>query len=120
MLKELKRTALSKSSVISFSRIEQIGIEGFNTIFIPVEYSPLADLVANDKLGKFLVHFNKKGKPTGLVCHGPAAQLSVLPNSKKFGFSMKSGKEPKPVAGLIYENYDLISLSSANGATAVK
>ncbi|WP_299585070.1 type 1 glutamine amidotransferase domain-containing protein [uncultured Microbulbifer sp.] len=120
LLEELKITDPNNSPVVSFSRIEQIGIENFDAIFVPGGHAPLADLVANEKLGKFLIHFNKKGKPTGLVCHGPAALLSALPNSKEFEASMKRGEEPKSVTGWIYENYDLTSFSNTEEATATK
>ncbi|EAY24645.1 type 1 glutamine amidotransferase domain-containing protein [Microscilla marina] len=108
------------SPVVSFARIEQIGIENFDAVFVPGGHAPLGDLVDNDLLSKFLHHFHAKSKPTGLVCHGPVALLSSLPNSAGFEADMRAGKKAKPAKGWIYAGYKMTVFSNSEEATATK
>ncbi len=108
------------SPVISFARVDQIGIENFDAIFFPGGHAPLGDLVANDYVSKFLNHFHAESKPTGLVCHGPVALLSSLPNSKEFEAQMKAGKAAKPGKGWIYEGYNMTVFSNSEETIATK
>ncbi|MCG7546398.1 type 1 glutamine amidotransferase domain-containing protein [Pseudoalteromonas sp. Of7M-16] len=108
------------SPVVSFSRIEQIGVDKFDAIFVPGGHAPLGDLVANPKLGVFLKHFNAAQKPTGLVCHGPVALLSALPDAKAFETQMKLGKEPTSTKGWIYEGYKMTTFSNSEEAVATQ
>ena len=109
-----------KSPVVSFSRIEQIGIEKFDAVFVPGGHAPLGDLVANEQLGEFLRHFNAQGKPTGLVCHGPVALLSALPNAAEFETQMKTGKSAKPENGWVYDGYKMTTFSNSEEAVATQ
>ena len=38
----------------------------------------MEDLYRDKTVGKILKHFHEKGKPTGLICHGPIALVSAL------------------------------------------
>jgi len=96
LFNRLMLTDKKHSPVVSFARIAQIGIEKFDAVFVPGGHAPLGDLVANDLLNEFLHHFHAKAKPTGLVCHGPVALLSSLPNSAEFEADMRAGKKAKP------------------------
>ncbi|MCW8878024.1 MAG: type 1 glutamine amidotransferase domain-containing protein [Kangiellaceae bacterium] len=120
LLNELMLTNKEKSPVLSFSRIEQIGIENFDAVFVPGGHAPLGDLVANDQLGKFLRHFNAESKPTGLVCHGPVALLSALPNNDEFETQMKAGQKAEPTNGWIYGGYNMTTFSNSEEAVATQ
>lgn len=120
VFKDLQLTDKQQSPVVSFSRIEQIGIERFDALFVPGGHAPLGDLVANEYLGRFLRHFNAEAKPTGLVCHGPVALLSALPNSKAFEAQMKAGEVAQPGEGWIYDGYKLTVFSNSEETVATK
>lgn len=108
------------SPVISFARVEQIGIENFDAVFVPGGHAPLGDLVANEQLGEFLNYFHAESKPTGLVCHGPVALLSSLPNSQDFEAEMKADRKAKPGTGWIYDGYNITVFSNSEEAIAKK
>ncbi|KZN69028.1 type 1 glutamine amidotransferase domain-containing protein [Pseudoalteromonas luteoviolacea] len=108
------------SPVMSFSRIEQIGIEQFDAVFVPGGHAPLGDLVSNEQLGQFLRHFNATQKPTGLVCHGPVALLSALPNAQQFEQQMKSNGKAKAAKGWVYDSYKMTTFSNSEEAVATK
>ncbi|KZN35097.1 thiazole biosynthesis protein ThiJ [Pseudoalteromonas luteoviolacea CPMOR-2] len=108
------------SPVVSFSRIEQIGVEKFDAVFVPGGHAPLGDLVSNEQLGGFLRHFNAEQKPTGLVCHGPVALLSALPNAKQFEQQMKSDGKAKAAAGWVYDGYKMTTFSNSEETVATQ
>ncbi|WP_102402864.1 type 1 glutamine amidotransferase domain-containing protein [Vibrio sp. 10N.261.55.A7] len=117
---ELKLTDKQTSPVVSFSRIEQIGIENFDAVFVPGGHAPLGDLVANDQLGDFLRHFNAEGKPTALVCHGPIALLSALPDNREFESKLKAGDKVQPTQGWIYDGYQMTTFSNSEETVATQ
>ena len=106
--------------MLSFSRIEQIGIENFDAVFVPGGHAPLGDLVSNDQLGEFLRYFNATSKPTGLVCHGPVALLSALPNNVEFEMQMKNGKNATPAKGWVYSGYNMTTFSNSEETVATQ
>ncbi|KID54959.1 thiamine biosynthesis protein ThiJ [Pseudoalteromonas luteoviolacea] len=110
----------TQSPVISFARVEQMGIEQFDAVFVPGGHAPLGDLVANPQLGEFLKHFNATQKPTGLVCHGPVALLSALPNAAEFEAQMKQGEKAQPAKGWIYADYQMTTFSNSEEAVATQ
>lgn len=109
-LGRLQLLAPVQSPVLSLARVEQIGVERFDAVFIPGGTAPMQDLVADPVLGRILRAFHQAGKPTALVCHGPAALLSSLPHARSFAAAMtrgSAGKQP----GWIYAGYRLTALS---------
>ncbi|GAA5445250.1 protein/nucleic acid deglycase HchA [Microbulbifer sp. NBRC 101763] len=120
LFNQLMLTDKDHSPVVSFARIEQIGIENFDALFVPGGHAPLGDLVSNDQLGSFLRHFNTESKPTGLVCHGPVALLSALPNSSEFEAQMKAGKKAKAAKGWVYDGYKMTSFSNSEESVATQ
>ncbi|MEM9547840.1 MAG: type 1 glutamine amidotransferase domain-containing protein [Bacteroidota bacterium] len=120
LFNRLMLTDKEHSPVVSFARVDQIGIDNFDAVFVPGGHAPLGDLVANDLLSKFLNHFHSVSKPTGLVCHGPVALLSSLPNSKEFETKMKAGKKANPGNGWIYEGYNMTVFSNEEETIATK
>ncbi len=75
---KLSLTSTTNSPVISLSRVEQIGYDRFDAVYIPGGHAPMQDLIASPELGRLLTNFHQKNKTTALVCHGPAALLSAL------------------------------------------
>lgn len=120
LFESLKITDKKSSPVISFSRVEQLGIETFDGVFVPGGHAPIGDLVANKQLGNFLKHFNAESKPTALVCHGPVALLSAMPNSAEFEQQLKAGKGDFPNKGWVYDGYQMTTFSNSEEAVATK
>ena len=54
----------------------------FSAIFVPGGHAPMEDLAKNSRLGRILTAFHNMGKPTALICHGPAALLSTTGKEK--------------------------------------
>ncbi|WP_052701787.1 type 1 glutamine amidotransferase domain-containing protein [Marinomonas sp. S3726] len=120
LFNNLMLTDKTHSPVVSFARIEQMGVEKFDAVFVPGGHAPLGDLVSNDMLGSFLRHFNSESKPTALVCHGPVALLSALPNSTEFEAQMKDGSKATPAEGWIYDDYKMTTFSNSEETTATQ
>ncbi len=56
---------------------EEGALKDFAGIFIPGGHAPMEDLAEDQHLGIILKFFHDQGKPTALICHGPAALLST-------------------------------------------
>ena len=80
----------------------------------------MEDLVVDDQLGRIMTQFHLAGKPTGLVCHGPIALLSSLPNNDEFVDALKAGKSVKPDASWIYAGYKMTVFSNTEEVVATK
>lgn len=67
-------------------------------IFVPGGHAPMTDLWNDKDLGRILMHFHNRNKPTGIICHAPVALLST------------TLVQPKPWA---YEGYQMTCYSNA-------
>jgi putative intracellular protease/amidase len=94
LLDNLELTSKDRSPVVSLERVEQIGYGRFDAVYIPGGHAPMQDLLKSSTLGRLLVDFHKQGKPTALVCHGPIALLSTLPDAKGFVSALEAGRAP--------------------------
>ncbi|QIA03193.1 type 1 glutamine amidotransferase domain-containing protein [Pseudomonas fluorescens] len=92
LLEQLKITSPGESPVISLSRVEQVGYEHFDAVYIPGGHAPMQDLLHSQALGKLLNNFHQTGKTTALVCHGPIALLSTLTDPSAFTRQLETGK----------------------------
>lgn len=92
LLEKLKITSPGESPVISLSRVEQVGYEHFDAVYIPGGHAPMQDLLHSQALGKLLNNFHQTGKTTALVCHGPIALLSTLTDPTVFTRQLETGK----------------------------
>lgn len=54
-------------------------LEGFDALFIPGGHAPMTDLAKSPAMARVLRHFHENAKPTGSLCHGPAAFLAAQP-----------------------------------------
>ncbi|ROO36922.1 thiamine biosynthesis protein ThiJ [Pseudomonas sp. AF76] len=111
LLAQLKITSVAQSPVVSLARVEQMGLDRFDALYIPGGHAPMQDLLTSASLGRVLTHFHGKGKTTALVCHGPIALLSTLPDAKGFvGQLTKSQVSAK--ADWIYAGYRMTVISN--------
>ncbi|HSX52533.1 MAG TPA: type 1 glutamine amidotransferase domain-containing protein [Cellvibrio sp.] len=112
LLNSLAVTSPTQSPVISLTRVAQIGYEQFDAVFVPGGHAPMQDLLVSSELGKLLGEFHRRGKPTALVCHGPIALLSTLPNANEFTAALaRSNKAAAPQ--WIYAGYRMTVFSNA-------
>ncbi|MCQ4166665.1 type 1 glutamine amidotransferase domain-containing protein [Tahibacter harae] len=112
LLDQLALTSKEKSPVLSLARIEQIGYGRFDAVYIPGGHAPMQDLLKSPALGRLLADFHARGKITALVCHGPIALLSTLPDAAGFAAAMESGKTAR-APQWIYSGYKVTVISNA-------
>ncbi|MEH6448141.1 MAG: type 1 glutamine amidotransferase domain-containing protein [Oleispira sp.] len=112
LLESLKLVDTSESPVISLSRVEQIGYDHFDAIYVPGGHAPMNDLLQDKQMGALLTNFHNNQKVTALVCHGPIALISTLPNAEQFVASLNAGKAPKKPQDWIYDGYNMTVFSN--------
>jgi putative intracellular protease/amidase len=113
LLNTLKLVDRIESPVISLSRVEQIGYENFDAIYVPGGHAPMNDLLKDKQMGSLLTYFHNNQKVTALVCHGPIALLSTLENAEQFAASLEAGKATKKPQDWIYYGYKMTVFSNA-------
>ena len=89
-------------------------LDDYKAIFIPGGHAPMTDLMQSEDLGKMLRTFHEKGKPTAMICHGPVAALSALPNAAAYRKDLVDGDFAKAQADSkdwIYNGYHMTVLS---------
>jgi len=112
LLDQLKLTVPEQSPVISLGRVEQIGYAHFDAVYIPGGHAPMQDLLHSPALGRLLVNFHDQGKTTALVCHGPIALLSTLPDSENFTRKIQATKPVNARTDWIYAGYKMTVISN--------
>jgi putative intracellular protease/amidase len=60
-------------------------------VFIPGGHAPMIDLVKKKNLGQILKSFHDTGRPTALICHGPMALLSAMPDTEEYDQALVAG-----------------------------
>ncbi|EGT4370682.1 type 1 glutamine amidotransferase domain-containing protein [Cronobacter malonaticus] len=113
LLDKLKLTSPASSPVISLARAAQRGYGEFDAIYIPGGHAPMQDLLTSPALGKALAAFHAAGKPTALVCHGPIALLSTLPDAPAFTRQLAETGHAAAQPGWIYAGYRMTVISNA-------
>jgi putative intracellular protease/amidase len=104
LLEQLRITDAANSPVISLARVEQQGYGRYDAIYVPGGHAPMQDLLTSQSLGKLLRSFHDAGKTTALVCHGPIALLSAMPDAQ--GFTAKlAAQKPAQRPNWIYGGY---------------
>ncbi len=111
LLGELKLTSPDGSPVLSLARVEQLGYDRFDAVYVPGGHAPMQDLLTSPELGRLLTDFHAKGKTTTLVCHGPIALLSTLPDAPAFVRSLEADAAASQ-PGWIYAGYQLTVISN--------
>lgn len=111
LLDTLALTAPDKSPVLSLERVAQIGYDRFDAVYVPGGHAPMQDLLASPALGRLLSDFHAKGKTTALVCHGPIALLSTLPDAAGFAAALADGRPVSAPPQWIYRGYRVTVIS---------
>jgi putative intracellular protease/amidase len=111
LLDQLKITSKGESPVISLARVEQIGYEQFDAVYVPGGHAPMQDLLHSAALGKLLNNFHDNGKTTALVCHGPIALLSTLTDPVAFTRQLETGGKAS-TKGWTYAGYKFTVISN--------
>lgn len=111
LLDQLKVTSKGESPVISLARVEQIGYEHFDAVYVPGGHAPMQDLLHNAALGKLLNNFHDNGKTTALVCHGPIALLSTLADPVAFTRQLETAGKAS-TKGWTYAGYKFTVISN--------
>jgi putative intracellular protease/amidase len=75
----------------TLASVAQEGTADYVGVFIPGGFAPMEDLVVDPSLGAILRSFHANGRPTGIICHGPAALLSAIGNAPAFSKAMADG-----------------------------
>ncbi|MFJ7797109.1 type 1 glutamine amidotransferase domain-containing protein [Pseudomonas sp. NPDC096950] len=99
----------------TLSTVLKDGTKEYVGVFIPGGFSPMQDLIQDPTLGKILQTFHTSGRPTGVICHGPVALLSTLPDPAAFTKAMAASDwaaASKLAAGWTYAGYRLTVFSS--------
>ncbi|EOV9672564.1 type 1 glutamine amidotransferase domain-containing protein [Cronobacter turicensis] len=113
LLDKLRLTSPVSSPVISLARAAQRGYGEFDAIYIPGGHAPMQDLLTSPALGQALAAFHAAGKPTALVCHGPIALLSTLPDAPAFTRQLAETGHAAAQRGWIYAGYRMTVISNA-------
>ncbi|EOL9070061.1 type 1 glutamine amidotransferase domain-containing protein [Cronobacter turicensis] len=113
LLDKLRLTSPVSSPVISLARAAQRGYGEFDAIYIPGGHAPMQDLLTSPALGQALAAFHAAGKPTALVCHGPIALLSTLPDAPAFTRQLAETGHAAAQRDWIYAGYRMTVISNA-------
>ena len=80
-------------------------------------HAPMQDLLKSPALGRLLADFHQRSKTTALVCHGPIALLSTLPDAAGFVAKLEAGAMPA-MPKWIYSGYQMTVISNQEEAQA--
>jgi putative intracellular protease/amidase len=67
------------------------GLDVYAGLFVPGGHAPVVDLMGDADAGTILRHFHGAAKPTALLCHGPIAVISALPQAPEFRAALVAG-----------------------------
>ena len=95
----------------SLSEILAGDLSQYEAVFIPGGHAPLIDLANNPEVGEILRHFNKQGKPTAAICHGPITFLSAQVQPNSYYQAIKDG-EKASANNWIYDGYKMTIFSN--------
>ncbi|MTW05226.1 type 1 glutamine amidotransferase domain-containing protein [Pseudoduganella ginsengisoli] len=112
LMERLKITSAEASPVISLARVAQQGYAKYDAVFVPGGHAPMQDLVRSPQVGQLLAHFHAAGKPTALVCHGPAALVAAMNQPGKFVAALEAGA-PAKAERWAYAGYKMTVLNNA-------
>ena len=87
------------------------GLDNYVGLFVPGGLAPTVDLATNGTLGGMLERFHEEHTPTAMLCHGPAALLSVLPEAGSFIERAHESEEVEPPSNWPYADYKLTVIS---------
>lgn len=97
------------------SSVIEKGLDSYAAVFFPGGHAPMEDLVQDTDVASVLKYFNREGKPTGFICHGPIALISTIKDPKAFLLALEKGdtKEASKLAlGWPYAGYKMTVFST--------
>lgn len=86
----------------------------YKAVFVPGGHAPMVDLARDKDLGTILRDFHATGRPTALICHGPMALISTLPQMSQFNTALNKGDKaalPALTASFPYAGYKVAVFS---------
>lgn len=112
LLEKLALTSPETSPVMSLARVEQLGYARFDAVYVPGGHAPMQDLLDSPALGRLLSDFHANNKTTALVCHGPIALLSTLPQARRFTTQLANTGRAATPPQWIYAGYEITVISN--------
>lgn len=109
--KSLILTQTGLTTPLNLAEVSQSDLSQYSGVFIPGGHAPMEDLSSDINLGIILRYFHKAKKPTALICHGPIALLSVLPNAQEYLVAISKNKTTTAQAW-IYSGYVMTFFST--------
>jgi putative intracellular protease/amidase len=85
----------SMTNVRTLRAVVDDGLDQYAAVFVPGGQGPVVDLMQDAELGKILRYFHERKKITALLCHGPIATLSTLPDAKGYRAALIAGDKAK-------------------------
>ena len=112
-MQSIQRFVASLSDIKDTASLSEIlagDLSQYEAVFIPGGHAPLIDLANNPEVGEILRHFNKQGKPTAAICHGPITLLSAQVQPNSYYQAIKDG-EKASANNWIYDGYKMTIFS---------
>lgn len=110
-IKNLFKSLDGLNQPFSLAEILQQNLSEYAAILVPGGHAPMEDLLYDKNLGALFNYFHHAKKITALICHGPIALLSSLPDSNFFVKQLIEGKPPTDQSW-IYSGYQMTSFST--------
>jgi putative intracellular protease/amidase len=82
--RRFKEDVALQKKLASSIKLSQIQMDDFDGVFYPGGHGPLWDLANDEDSIRLIQEFYEANKPTGLVCHAPAALKNVKLSDGKF------------------------------------
>ena len=111
----------SMNQLRTLRSVTEEGLDQYAALYVPGGHAPVVDLMQDPEMGVVLRHFHETGKPTALLCHGPAALVATLPNAREFRAALIAGDDAKAkemAKGWIYAGYKMTAFSSSEEVVA--
>jgi putative intracellular protease/amidase len=92
------------------------GLDGFAGVFVPGGHAPAVDLMQDRDVGTILRYFHAAARPTGLLCHGPAAIVAALEDAPAYRAALIAGDDVKAASlakDWIYAGYRMTVFSAS-------
>lgn len=106
----------SMNQVRTLASVIEEGLDAFVGVFVPGGQAPVVDLMQDVETGVILRHFHERSKPTALLCHGPIAVVSAMPNAREFRSALIAGDTAKAAEwakGWQYAGYKMTVFSNS-------
>jgi putative intracellular protease/amidase len=120
-IKELRDGIATYKSPRKVADVVREGLDGYIGVFFPGGHAPMGDLLKDTDVGAVLQHFHAKGKPTGMICHGPVSLLAAAKEPAALVEAIAAGnvaEQKRLAAGWPYAGYRVAVFTRAEEQTA--